>query len=69
MASLSREEKSDECVAHALEVRASVALSNFRKFFKMYEKAPRMNGHLMAWFADRERKVALKTLVKAYVYV
>nr|SVE76309.1 EOG090X0431 [Daphnia longispina] len=66
MASLTREEKTDECVAHALEVRSSWALANFRRFFRLYNHAPRMSAHLMSWFADRERKLALKTLIKAY---
>lgn len=68
MASLTREEKADECVAHALEVRSSWALANFRRFFRLYNKAPRMSAHLISWFADRERKIALKTLIKAYVF-
>nr|SVE86046.1 EOG090X0431 [Daphnia similis] len=66
MASLTPTEKSDECVAHALEVRSSWALANFRRFFRLYNHAPRMSAHLMSWFADRERKLALKTLIKAY---
>nr|CAG4639082.1 EOG090X0431 [Daphnia magna]SVE80041.1 EOG090X0431 [Daphnia magna]SVE81238.1 EOG090X0431 [Daphnia magna]SVE83002.1 EOG090X0431 [Daphnia magna] len=66
MASLTPTEKSDECVAHALEVRSSWALANFRRFFRLYNHAPRMSSHLISWFADRERKLALKTLIKAY---
>nr|SVE73478.1 EOG090X0431 [Daphnia atkinsoni] len=66
MASLTATEKSDECVAHALEVRSSWALANFRRFFRLYNHAPRMSAHLISWFADRERKLALKTLIKAY---
>lgn len=68
MASLTSEEKSDECVSHALEVRSSWALANFRRFFRLYNQAPRMSAHLISWFADRERKIALKTLIKAYVF-
>ncbi|KAK4023418.1 hypothetical protein OUZ56_008830 [Daphnia magna] len=68
MASLTPTEKSDECVAHALEVRSSWALANFRRFFRLYNHAPRMSSHLISWFADRERKLALKTLIKAYVF-
>nr|SVE74105.1 EOG090X0431 [Daphnia barbata] len=66
MASLTPAEKSDECVSHALEVRSSWALANFRRFFRLYNHSPRMSAHLISWFADRERKLALKTLIKAY---
>lgn len=65
MASLTPEEKAEECVAHALEVRSSWALANFQRFFRLFNKAPRMSAHLMSWFAERERKLALKTLIKA----
>nr|CAG4650875.1 EOG090X0431 [Simocephalus serrulatus]SVE94161.1 EOG090X0431 [Simocephalus serrulatus] len=67
MASLTRDEKADECVSHALEVRSSWALANFQRFFRLHNQAPRMSAHLMSWFADRERKLALKTLIKAKV--
>lgn len=66
LASLSPSDKDNECVAHALQVRSSWALGNFRRLFRLYESAPGMSAYLIAWFLDRERKVALKTLIKAY---
>nr|CAG4646163.1 EOG090X0431 [Macrothrix elegans] len=66
LASLTSEEKANECVAHALGVRSSWALANFRRFFRLFNAAPRMSAYLMSWFAERERKLALKTIIKAY---
>ncbi|RUS70362.1 hypothetical protein EGW08_021876 [Elysia chlorotica] len=66
LASLTKECRKDECIKHALEVRIAWALNNYHKFFKLYEKAPKMSGYLMDWFIDRVRKSALKLIIKAY---
>lgn len=67
MTSLSAEDCQDECISHALNVRSAWALSNFHKLFKLYRASPRMSSYLMEWFLPRERKLALKTVIKAYV--
>lgn len=68
MADLTTADKNDECVKHALKVRSAWWLGNFHSFFKLYSSAPRMAAFLMDWFIARERKNALKHMIKSYVY-
>ena len=67
LAALTREEKSDECIAHAIKLRSAWAQGNFKRFFQLYTTAPKMSGYLMDWFIDRERRRALGVIIKAYV--
>ncbi|XP_001606445.1 leukocyte receptor cluster member 8 homolog isoform X2 [Nasonia vitripennis] len=66
LAALSEKDKKDECIDHALKVRSAWWLGNFHCFFKLYKKAPRMAAFLMDWFIARERKLALKQMIKVY---
>lgn len=68
LASLSAEDKNDECIKHALKIRSAWWLGNFHAFFKLYRTAPRMSAFLMDWFVARERKKALKFMIKSYVF-
>lgn len=61
---LTPELRSDECVAHALALRAAWALGNHHRFFKLYLQAPRMASYLIDKFVERERKIALRAMVK-----
>lgn len=65
LASLNAEDKKDECIKHALKVRSAWWLGNFHALFKLYRSAPRMAAFLMDWFAARERKIALKQMIKS----
>lgn len=67
MMTLTEAERSDECISHALNVRSAWALNNYYRLFRLYRAAPRMASYLMDWFLARERKLAVKTMIKAYV--
>ena len=67
LAALTKEDKEDECIAHAIKLRRAWSEGNYRKFFKLYPDAPKMSGYLMDWFVERERRKALTVIIKAYV--
>ncbi|KAG0728503.1 Leukocyte receptor cluster member 8 [Chionoecetes opilio] len=66
MAGLSSENKENECISFSLKLRAAWSLGNYHRFFKLYRVAPKMAGYLVDWFADRERRQALRAMLKGY---
>lgn len=66
LAVLSKEDKEDECIAHAIQLRRAWSEGNYIRFFKLYNTSPKMSGFLIDWFLERERKRALTTIIKSY---
>lgn len=56
--------RQDQCVSHALALRAAWALGNYHRFFLLYRKSPRMAAYLIDKFVDRERRLALRAILK-----
>jgi len=65
LAQLTPSEKQDAGIHHALQVAASVATSNYARFFRLYTTAPNMSGYIMDHFIERERMSALVIMTKA----
>ena len=69
LAELTLADKSHEWIKHALDVRSSLALGNYHKFFRLYLEAQNMGAYLMDMFVERERLNALANMSRGYVYV
>ncbi|KAJ5503172.1 hypothetical protein N7463_006046 [Penicillium fimorum] len=66
LADVTAEDKKDQAVKHALDVRSALALGNYHRFFQLYLDTPNMGAYLMDMFVDRERLSALATMCRAY---
>jgi hypothetical protein len=67
LAELTPAEKEESAIKHALDVRSSLALGNYHRFFRLYLDTPNMGAYLMDMFVVRERLAALSNICKAYV--
>jgi hypothetical protein len=65
MRELTEDEKKDEGVAHALQVRRAIAQGNYGRFFKLCQTAPNMGVHLMDIFIDKHRIMCLQRMALA----
>ncbi|KAJ5326491.1 hypothetical protein N7541_010668 [Penicillium brevicompactum] len=66
LADVTPEDKKDEAVKHALDVRSALALGNYHRFFQLYLDTPNMGAYLMDMFVARERLSALAVICRAY---
>lgn len=69
LAQLTPAEKSDPGVHHALQVHASLATSNYVRFFRLFNSAPNMSGYIMDHFVGRERMSALAVMTKRCAFL
>lgn len=69
LAELTLADKRQEWIKHALDVRSSLALGNYHKFFRLYLEAQNMGGYLMDMFIERERLSALANIARGYPHV
>ncbi|KAJ4291813.1 hypothetical protein N0V90_009708 [Kalmusia sp. IMI 367209] len=69
LAELTPADKIQPWIKHALDVRSSLALGNYHKFFRLYLDAPNMGSYLMDMFIERERLHALANISRAYMNV
>jgi hypothetical protein len=65
LATLTPTDKTQPWIKHALDVRSSLALGNYHKFFRLYVDAPNMGSYLMDMFIERERLHALANISRA----
>lgn len=65
MAEMKSSKENDAAVRHALQVRSSLATSNYHRFFLLYKETPNMGMYLIHQFIERERIYALRTMCKA----
>lgn len=65
LSELTPEHRKDPAIAHALQVREAMNLSDWRLFFKLYSTVPNKGVYLMNRFLDDVRILALQQIVKA----
>ncbi|KAG0241853.1 hypothetical protein BGW41_005199 [Actinomortierella wolfii] len=65
LASLTKEQKENEFVQHALAVRRALSTSNYYQLFKLYLTVPNMGAFLMDQFVERERVEAMKSMARS----
>jgi hypothetical protein len=66
MLSLSRKEREDAAIKHALKVREAVADMDYHAFFRLRKGVPNLGNHLMDQIVPGLRYNALQIICKAY---
>ncbi len=65
MLELTPDLRSDPCVEHALGVWNAWSLGNYTRLFRLYACGPSLSQELMRLFVERERKSALRVIIRA----
>ncbi|KAI9890255.1 MAG: hypothetical protein M1814_004290 [Vezdaea aestivalis] len=66
LADLTPSDKQHRFIKHALDVRSSLALGNYHRFFQLFLDTPNMGAYLMDMFISRERLAAMACMARAY---
>lgn len=66
LSKLSKDIARHPVVDHALKVRRAWSLANYHQLFTLYKQAPAMSAKVMDWFLERERKHAMKIIMRSY---
>lgn len=66
LSSLSPDSLKNPVIDHALKVRRAWSLGNYHRLFSLYKGSPAMSAKVMNWFIERERKHALKIIMRSY---
>lgn len=64
---LTAEMVNDPSVIHAMKMRKAWSFGNYSQFFRLYPDTPNFGRHLVDLFIERERKLSLGIITKAYV--
>jgi len=66
MLSLTKEQREDPAIKHALKVRVAVADVDYHAFFRLYQHCPNLGRYLMDKIVPVLRYLALQRICKAY---
>ena len=66
MLDLTREQRNDPCIVHALKVRSAFAEFDYHTFFCLKDSCPNIGYTLMEYMVPQVRNFALNRILKAY---
>ena len=66
MLDLTRDQRSDPCISHALKVRSAFAEFDYHTFFCLKDSCPNIGNTLMEYMVPQVRNFAMNRILKAY---
>ncbi len=66
MLGLSKEQRKDPCIDHALKVRIAVADNDYHSFFRLQDHCPNSGAYLMDMMIGQIRAIGLQCMMKSY---